>query len=895
MREIIVALDLETTGLSKQDDTIIQVGAVKFQGDQIIARYDQLVNPERPIPPYVINLTGITNEQVATAPVWRDVQLEVAAFIGDAPILGHNVGFDVEFLRSHKIPLKKNVMIDTYELASVLLPTIPRYNLNAVTQQLGLVIEGDFHSALTDADASRLAYLALWETLLTVPRPVLLNIVEAAKGLNWLGALPFEAALTEPEQPATFSVPRPVLELPPRTPPVGEGYPIIAETLTKGGQLFIEAGAGLDRTAGYLIPVVNHVASQDERVMIATYNHFNHDYQNQLIHRDLPAISAHTGHSPTPATLKDRNNYLCPRRLETLRRRPPTNVDELRVLAKILVWGEGALKGDRQSISLRGVAENRAWVHLSAADERCTLDRCSASQAETGVQCPYHAACQSADSAQILFIDHKLLFTDEPLPTAPRVIIDEANKLEESATYALSSRLDLDEIKRLLADLGNLEKGLLADLFRVITPALSEKQYTNTQSYLTTISEAIQGMERQSSKLFTALNAFLKAENAEQGDYLNQFRLTEALRERSAFTGVRNAWAPFRDALEIVAGAMGKLAERLVTLKDRLTDPALPDVIASVAAASHHLVTIQSGLTRFIEQPDENVIYWLEISTEYVTPVMRTAPLHIKPMMNKELWKSRGSVIMTGSVLTAGGTFDLLREAWGAPYCAEVVQPLPYDYKNVLVYLVSDMPEPADKTYGTFVTKAISELALGLEGRVTALFTSSGQVRQTAVDIVPLLGSNGITLLNQSDGTARQTLLEQFHTVDKPLLLASRPFWDEAEFDPVKLAGLVIARFPFTPPSDVIFTARAESISESFNQFSVPDAILKFRQGFDRLSCPRAGLRGVVLILDKRAISKPYGQTFLESVPEVTVQRGRLADIRQSAAAWVREERNPTS
>src|SRR5579859_2419223 len=281
MRGAIVALDLETTGLNPATDTIIEIGAVRAQDGQIIDTYRELINPERPIPPRVTAITGIRQEDVASAPRLPEAIPVLKRFVADAPIVGHNINFDLDFLRHNGAPFP-NPTIDTYELASALLPTAPRYNLNALMQQLGLTVEGDYHSALTDCKATAQVYAALWLRLLqTVPFSVLQDVVNAARSLPWLGKLPFEAALNErlathdttanaEHVPYHFIVPE-------RPAPVVSGAPAWDEAVagtvyrafTNAESLIIEAPAGDSSRHASLAAVVRFAGEAQTRVIVA--------------------------------------------------------------------------------------------------------------------------------------------------------------------------------------------------------------------------------------------------------------------------------------------------------------------------------------------------------------------------------------------------------------------------------------------------------------------------------------------------------------------------------------------------------------------------------------------------------------------------------------------------
>jgi DNA polymerase III epsilon subunit family exonuclease len=191
----IVAIDLETTGLDPKKDAIIEIGAVRFNGAQIEAEWSTLVNPGRPIPPFITQLTGIHDEDVMRQPFLQEVYPDLLDFVGETPVLGHNVRFDLGFLKQRG-GLLRNQAIDTYELAAVLLPTYERYNLGALSEALGIVLP-EAHRALDDARATREVYLELCKMTEQLPVALLAEIVQMAEPLEWMGLLPFREALRQ--------------------------------------------------------------------------------------------------------------------------------------------------------------------------------------------------------------------------------------------------------------------------------------------------------------------------------------------------------------------------------------------------------------------------------------------------------------------------------------------------------------------------------------------------------------------------------------------------------------------------------------------------------------------------------------------------------------------------
>jgi DNA polymerase-3 subunit epsilon/ATP-dependent DNA helicase DinG len=215
----------------------------------------------------------------------------------------------------------------------------------------------------------------------------------------------------------------------------------------------------------------------------------------------------------------------------------------------------------------------------------------------------------------------------------------------------------------------------------------------------------------------------------------------------------------------------------------------------------------------------------------------------------------------------------------------------PFDYENsTLLYLVTDIPEPNKPGYQRYVEEAVVEVATALGGRTMVLFTAYGQLRQTLRAVEGPLSEAGITTLAQGEGASRQQLLTQFKREgSRVVLLGTRSFWEGVDIPGTALQALLIARLPFDVPSDPIFAARSEMFENSFFAYSVPEAVLRFRQGFGRL-IRRQSDEGVVVILDKRVLTRRYGQMFLDSLPQCTVIRQRSGRLGELVLRWLNRE-----
>ncbi|MBZ0291143.1 MAG: DEAD/DEAH box helicase family protein [Anaerolineae bacterium] len=929
MRDELVVLDLETTGLDVNLDSIIEIGAVRTRDGIILDEYSQLVDPGFPIPSMITHLTGIQTEDLAGKPGINAVLPALKKFIGSDPIVGHNVTFDTSFLQRHGLA-KDNLRIDTYDLASVLIPRAPRYNLNSLTSQMEIDI-GQAHRALDDARATALLYWQLWKKALALPFDTLYEITEAARGLSWFAEPVFEAALRERQAESQ--------ELPDELPdvmglfepytseerPLRPNYPLetidldkiasildengalaqtipnyehrpqqiemarsVAEAFNTGDHVMIEAGTGTGKSLAYLVPAVLWAVTNNERVVIST-NTIN--LQDQLILKDIPTLQKALKIPFRATLLKGRSNYLCPRRLAAIQRRRPSSVDELRTLAKILVWMLESSSGDRGEITLRGPVENSTWQRLSAEDEGCLLERCHT--AMNGA-CPFFKARKNAETAHLLIVNHALLLSDATrenrvLPDYRYLVLDEAHHLEDAVTNSFSFRLDEMTFKRRLAELGNAQRGLLGEILRSVGQSASEAETSKLADYVNIISEVVTLMNHHISEFYRSLTQFVNdVDSGRSSDYINQIRIVPEMRERHAFATVQQSWQALEEFMEGISKAMERLTAALLHFED-YDIPGFNDLVSSTATAARFLVETQQQLSAFLMDPDPNTIYWLSLSqdTSYA-PTIQTAPLHIGPLVESHLWESKESIIMTSATLRTNGSFNYLRGRLNADHVTEVEVGSPFNYQDsTLVYIPTDMPEPNNRAqYQQFVERGLIELAAALNGRVLGLFTSYSHLRQTSQAITHRLALGDITVYDQSDGTSRQALLEGFMSTEKAVLLGTRSFWEGVDIPGESLSALVIVRLPFAVPSDPIFAARSETYDNSFNEYAIPDAILRFRQGFGRL-IRTATDRGIVTIFDRRIVSKRYGMNFLESLPDCTIQYGALKMLPAAAKDWL--------
>ncbi len=928
----IVALDLETTGLDPQKDAIIEIGAVRFVGNRIEDEFSILINPGRHIPEFITGLTGINDDMVRQAPNILEVVGELSAFIKDSPILGHNIQFDLSFLRKFNI-FEINDVIDTYELAAVLLPSASRYNLGALGLQLGIPLPAT-HRALDDARVTAAAFQKLLLKASELPTDLLKDIVRFSEPIVWDGAWAFNQALQlrarsgvlplqiprkpdnspiftpdddEPKTPRLHNPTEPESIDPEEAasflettgafshffnsyeyrPEQLDMLRAVSNALSFGQHLMVEAGTGVGKSLAYLIPAALFALKNNTRVLIST-NTIN--LQDQLIKKDIPDLCTALGISLRAAVLKGRSNYLCPRRLELFHHRGPATADEMRILAKVLVWRLENSSGDRNEVNLTGPAERGIWQHLSAEDEACTNQTCLE---RTGGACPFYRAKQASQNAHILIVNHALLLTDVAvgnriLPEYEHVIIDEGHHLESATTDALSFRLTQFDFERLIREMGGSNSGILGQLLSSTRDQIRPSDFALLNQKCERATDLIFRLQQQAHIFFHALAEFISFQREGQPSnyYSYQERLLPSTRTQPGWDAVEIAWGASSETLALLITVLGEIQKGAA---DLLSDgvESLEDVISNLGSLYRRLNEAESMVDSMIHNPAADYVYWVEVNPNNTKLSLNAAPIHVGTLVEKYLWHEKRCVILTSATLTTHGEFGYVRNVLSADEADELALGSPFDYEgSALLFIANDIAEPNSPDYQRQLDKTLIQLCKASGGRTLVLFTSYAQLKRTSKYINGPLAQNDITVYEQGEGASPNALLELFKSSERAVLLGTRSFWEGVDIPGEALSVLVIVKLPFAVPSDPLVAARSETFEDPFNEYHLPEAILRFRQGFGRLIRTQSD-RGVVAILDRRVLTKAYGKMFIESLPQCTVRVGALADLPREASKWL--------
>jgi len=948
MPRIYVALDLETTGLQSDRDAIVEIGAVKFRGDAVIGEWSSLVNPNRPLPHKIERLTGITPRELEHAPALNAVLPPLMRFIGENPIVGHNIQFDVGFLQRAGLTFSAGAL-DTFELACILMPYASRYSLGKLMDALGIEFPTR-HRAVEDARAVHALFNALLARAGQLDPKIIQEIARLGDKSNWglkyafqdlvrerartafapgsIGAqLAAKGATADETLGLLFSRDRAERPLKPKAtkdpldvdalahlleadgllaqhfdgyehrPQQIEMLRAVANAFNDNATLLVEASTGTGKSLAYLIPAIYWAAQNNQRVVIST-NTIN--LQDQLYLKDLPDLRKVLPFEFKAALLKGRANYLCRNRLDALRRSEKLSPEEARVLAKVLAWLPSTTTGDSAELILMGPAENAVWARLASDPDHCSADRCALQQQG---KCFFYRAREKAESAHVIIVNHALLLTDmamenRVLPEYKYLIVDEAHHLEARATDALSFEASSASLETLLRGLaaererGGLIGNLAGSLRHSDAPPNVKRE---TQNIFDDVAQDVERARRGVYDFFRALEKFLEQQAQLPGEadnnYDRQMRLTPARRAAPAWSDIEIAWDDFGAMLARVRDGMEKIYNAWTEL-DEYAGPSQPELETEIASAMRRVSETRAQTEAIVAKPQANGIYWTNVNKNKGDISLHAAPLYVGDLLQKQLFAGKDAVVLTSATLCVDKNFSHIKSRLGlGDWADELAVGSPFDFANAaLVYVPTDMPEPGQPGYQKFVEATLVDLVRATQGRSLVLFTSHSQLQATYRAITRPLEEDDIVVIAQNLDGSRRQVLETFKTQERTVLLGTKSFWEGVDVVGEALSCLVIARLPFSVPSDPIFAARSETFDDAFAQYAVPEAVLRFRQGFGRLIRSKND-RGIVVVLDKRVLTKNYGRMFIESLPPVSKYQGPLKELPGFAVKWIEQDK----
>jgi ATP-dependent DNA helicase DinG len=618
----------------------------------------------------------------------------------------------------------------------------------------------------------------------------------------------------------------------------------VARALAGREHLVVEAGTGVGKSLAYLLPALLHARRSGRKALVSTHTI---NLQEQLLYKDIPLAAGLMGESVEAVLLKGRQNYICPTRLARACRSGSDlfTAEERPELERIREWAATTTDGTLSDLPFEPSRE--LWLQVCSEQHLCTPKTCGR---DSG--CFYQTARRRAQSADLLVLNHTLFFTllGDPeeegsgyLFPDDFVIFDEAHTVEQVASRHLGFTLSQYGLRQTLQRLYNprTRKGLL--------------QQARQPSTIASVADLLPEVDRFFDRLAGACKFRQGREFRVRGEAAAE--LAEAVKE-----------SPLALGLSRLAESLG---ETIASVEEEGLQGELRD-------AASRLRDSRAGLSGFLSQNETEHVYWVERSGKASTwTSLHAAPVAVAPLLGRLLFREGGTAVMTSATLSVGSEeLGYFRGRVGADEVTSLQLGSPFDYsRQMTVKLVRRMPEPKDPAYEEALAKWIGHFTEESHARAFVLFTSHRTMQAVASRMQGHFDEKGWNLIMQGGGLSRSRMLEAFREEGESVLFGTDSFWTGVDLPGEALSSVIITRLPFVTPDHPLTEAKLEQIQEEggdpFQSYSLPEAILKLRQGVGRLIRSSRD-RGSIVILDSRILSRPYGKSFLKALPECSVE-----------------------
>jgi DNA polymerase-3 subunit epsilon/ATP-dependent DNA helicase DinG len=836
--------------------------------------------------------------------------------------------------------LRDPLVWDVLELGALLVPASPRDALERAAAFFGIVVDGS--GIARQAQCVLMLFELLLAMLQQAETQTLLHVVRLAGGLNWplrslftavlqaramspletdtlASAAPIGAWITQGAVPRRRRADAPDAHAPPAESepidpdlvarslsPEGSiatrlpGYEaraeqglmaqLVAGALNSSSQLLVEAGTGTGKSLAYLLPAAMRAAAAQQRVVISTATT---TLQDQLYLHDIPLVQSglESDEPLRAAVLKGRNNYLCLRRWQTLLQAGDLTAADRMLLIKTLFWLPRTATGDRAELHL-SPAEEEAWQRLCAIAEACTP-----------LRCPYHRigvcflarARRAAEDSHIVIANHALLLSDlvsrsRVLPDYDVLVVDEAHHLEDEATQQLGWRLGERELTSRLERLwsvGLASTGAVPEALALIASGNGMRLPAELRPTLERGEQAVAQLGSAVRRLYEGLLRLLEDPDllAAGGDD-SPLRITAAIRAGSGWQELEQVWSEAAQHSQQIERTIAEVTAELEALPNG--GDAAHDLSAELSGHIDYWRDVRRRLQVCMLQPGKGAVHWISGGGRFRAAWLNAAPIEVGSLLRDRLFGLPEASVLVSATLAIGGSFDYVKRRLGLDDAAAHALGSPFDYaRAALLYVPNDLPDPTQPGYQAQVERTILDVVTRLHGRTLVLFTSRAHLKTTYQALRDRLASHGITLLAQGiDETSRTRLLESFRRGSRVVLFGTNAFWEGIDVVGDALSCVMVTRLPFAVPTDPVYAARAEQFDNPFAEYAVPQAVLRLKQGFGRLIRSRTD-RGAVIVLDRRLVTRFYGQVFLRSLPPCSVKQGPSARAGQEAADWL--------
>jgi ATP-dependent DNA helicase DinG len=620
----------------------------------------------------------------------------------------------------------------------------------------------------------------------------------------------------------------------------------VQQAFLNGRHLAVEAGTGVGKSFAYLVPAADLASNGMGRVLVST---FTITLQEQLVNKDIPFLNKCLPQKFNAVLAKGRSNYICKRRLKFVLQRERLLIEDTdSEIDRIWDWAQQTRDGSLSDLPF--LPKGRIWDKVKSEHGNCRGRKCLNFR-----DCFYWAARRRLENADIIVANHALLFSDlilkeqgvSLLPGYKFVVIDEAHNIEHVAEDHFGIDLSDKRVKFVLDNLYNrrTQRGLLT--------------HTDAKEAI----DLVYKIGRESARFFREIRAWY---------------------DRTKDETKGRCYKNFID--DTISGYLKELSRELAKLAKQKKDEDEKYELMRFVDLCKALI---HDLESFLSQANAEHIYWLEVGSgsprdslrRTTTIRLKSAPLNCGPEIRRCLFDKYDSVVLTSATLCTGADgekngFDFFAGRIGLVDFDAVKLGSPFDYqKQVKVYIEKDLPNPNQSAFVGNAAQVIKKYLAKSTGGAFVLFTSYAMLEDIAGRLSEWLAGNHFKLLQQGADLDRATLLRQFKAKGSNVLFGTDSFWQGVDVPGQALSAVIIVRLPFAAPDQPLLAGRLEQISQTggnpFNDYQLPSAIIKFKQGFGRLIRSKTD-SGIVVVLDSRIINKPYGRKFLAAIPRCEVK-----------------------